>query len=1408
MTRDMSPLLPDGRDSQELRDEGLLDRMAEEIIADGLDEIGPHPEETPQAGGLTWIRSTLRSGGDSTDQMIGELFHGKYRILRKIGSGGFGVVYDALDERGAQNRVALKVMRTGPTQSESPLDMFRGEAVRVTRLHHPNIVDWKSFDRTPEGTYYFVMELLDGEQLSTTLEREGALDWKRAARILLQILDGLRAAHFLGEGQSILHLDLTPKNILLLPARRSRPEAVKVIDFGIGQYLGGEDLAPLEIDSSPGPAPPVPAARPAGLSTITSGSQDFSRRAEKFSFKISQACTPEYASPEQCAHIEFADGAERELSQLDGRSDIYSFGVIAYRMLTGHLPFKKPARRKLYLRRHQETQIEPWGASESHVPPKLRRFVERCLEKDPDSRWKDTQEAYEQLDAVLRPPAWRKLLAGAVGLVLLGVLLARFSQPSRQVFSLSDGPAGQRITQLHAGPAQPTIELYARSESSSKALDRQATWVLRGGDGQELEGWNITTSNTSGKLHLRATPGYAQAHPGRRVLDGVQFHCPGEPELSIETRFTLIWLGPESLNYKINHEALTIASTQSPSRESDPILLDPTGLDLELLLPNLSRQDLDIEHLRSSQGDRPLGLKLKPDSADASFRLSLSGLAPGPQLVSLELRDLAGGMTEIEIHIDARETLPDFHAFLERPDGRRSPWVSASPLSVFPEVDHQLLITSQGSLFTSVAGNSCSESTSINRDAPLSCSLDQLLTDALPGDLVPLRVHLTDRVLATTSRRLSHHEQELDLTLRVVPRSTISLSLRSLSAPEELPAYRPDAPMILEVLTPLPSDALDLELSLDAPVARSSPVVVRNCNERSLQLNEVMGALLTELPDGKHQIEVSAFMMDSSGQRITESPDVQTQLHFALDSIPPLPPNLAAHCPIPIVTGASKCPVQFLGVEDGGTSVSINWNLIRDGRVELAGWSVQPEPLDDQRISWTFDPLDGDPSRLPEDGLYHLEINAIDRAGNSRTLDPIPFEMSRWGPEISFMTLAPFSGRTQNDWETRGPRLELVPINIRVEDPNGVGQVKCRVVQSEHSLALHEAPDWSLVEVVGGLRPEPAQGPDQWSWKFSPGAEMSRASNFYVTIEASDLNGRSSHANSGPFKLPQLLGSYPASLDGMWLIEQEPGVQYIAGGTNVQDENQRLADLGLRGSWVGTGQSKPGESREPWGLPIDAGTLPAYYLDHDEVTVGEYLEFLRDVTGGYAYAENWVSGQLPRRKRRLELTEHYSSLDPLQAATGLRFDEANAYASWKNKRLPTLLELEYATRAGQHYRSFSWDGGPAPEDRDISDPWKRIAGLSRGAEWTCTPEWSPEHQDGRSVPTSARALSSPSEAQLVSARYFWVCGSLGSTVATTRDSRLDDFRSGTDRQRDWSSPRVGFRCALDAKQATSWQSDQ
>ncbi|MBI4604418.1 MAG: tetratricopeptide repeat protein [Planctomycetes bacterium] len=319
----------------------------------------------------------------------GELLGGKYRILRRIGRGGFGAVYEARDES-LDRLVAIKhVSPEGARRSRGGLSL-KEEARRIAKLSHPNIVDWKFFDEREDGSYYFVMELLGGEDLEATMAREGRLPPRRAARILLQVLDALRSAHCLEGGGCVLHLDLKPKNVVLLPGRPfGDGERVKVIDFGIGQYIGGpEDTRTATVLRETVAAETV--AREAA-SVHPSAPALEARSTPRCS-----ACTPEYASPEQCRHIYTSEPAE----PLDGRSDIYSLGVMGFQMLGGALPFEDPPRRDDYARLHRSAEPRSLASLGVEIPQPLARFIERCLRKDRAERWESADAAYRELKRI------------------------------------------------------------------------------------------------------------------------------------------------------------------------------------------------------------------------------------------------------------------------------------------------------------------------------------------------------------------------------------------------------------------------------------------------------------------------------------------------------------------------------------------------------------------------------------------------------------------------------------------------------------------------------------------------------------------------------------------------------------------------------------------------------------------------------------------------------------------------------------------------------------------------------------------------------------------------------------------------------------------------------------------------
>jgi serine/threonine-protein kinase len=254
---------------------------------------------------------------------------GKYRIEQLLGRGGMGAVYRARDVR-LDRLVALKVVRAELLGDPEARRRFRREAQIVARLQHPAIVAVYDFGTFADGGAYLVMELVRGEDLRRVLQREGRLEPQRALSILATVCGAIEAAH----REGVLHRDLKPENILL-PG--SDVEA-KVLDFGVAKVLDDQHVAPAD------------AATLLTAAGVIVG-------------------TPAYMAPEQLRG-----------EALDGRTDVFSLGVIAYEMLTGELPFGRGALADVVLAHARGVPPMP-GA-----PPALARAVRAALEPEADRR--------------------------------------------------------------------------------------------------------------------------------------------------------------------------------------------------------------------------------------------------------------------------------------------------------------------------------------------------------------------------------------------------------------------------------------------------------------------------------------------------------------------------------------------------------------------------------------------------------------------------------------------------------------------------------------------------------------------------------------------------------------------------------------------------------------------------------------------------------------------------------------------------------------------------------------------------------------------------------------------------------------------------------------------------------------
>ncbi|HKA89330.1 MAG TPA: serine/threonine-protein kinase [Haliangiales bacterium] len=324
------------------------------------------------------------------DTLVGQKLAARYEILRKIGEGGMGAVYEARHLK-IDKRVAVKVLLDKFIQKADVVARLEQEAKLASAIGHENIVDINDFGETDDGRTFVVMEFLEGESLAQQLQREGPLLPERAVGIARQVASALAAAH----GKGIVHRDVKPENIFI--TRRGERDFVKVVDFGISKAMRPPDL------------------------------EEASPRLTQTGMVLG---TPLYLSPEQ------ARGEE----QLDHRIDIYALGVILYEMLTGEVPFQGANYLAIISQiLSQEPKPLAQARPDLGISPALEQVVRRAMHKDRDQRYRTMAEFDADLGAVesgaearlsVPPPSAPQRLGtaflwlGAVGAVVAGVAVA------------------------------------------------------------------------------------------------------------------------------------------------------------------------------------------------------------------------------------------------------------------------------------------------------------------------------------------------------------------------------------------------------------------------------------------------------------------------------------------------------------------------------------------------------------------------------------------------------------------------------------------------------------------------------------------------------------------------------------------------------------------------------------------------------------------------------------------------------------------------------------------------------------------------------------------------------------------------------------------------------------------------
>ncbi len=288
----------------------------------------------------------LRNSGASTD-LVNQVIADRYHITKKLGEGGMGQVY--LAEHVKMGRqCAIKIMTPGSMSDPDAISRFNREAANASRINHANVCAIYDFGETSEGLIYLAMEFIEGKSLTDLLEEVGTLPLPRAAVMIQQSADALQAAHEFG----IVHRDLKPDNIMVVTARGK--DTVKVVDFGIAKAVGGD----------------------AGEQKVT-----------KTGFVVG---TPEYMSPEQLSG-----------DPVDGRSDIYSLGLVFYRMLTGATPFPADSQQETMIKRLTDDPVPLAEARpEVRFPAELQRVLDRVLARMPADRYASAAEFGRDVKAV------------------------------------------------------------------------------------------------------------------------------------------------------------------------------------------------------------------------------------------------------------------------------------------------------------------------------------------------------------------------------------------------------------------------------------------------------------------------------------------------------------------------------------------------------------------------------------------------------------------------------------------------------------------------------------------------------------------------------------------------------------------------------------------------------------------------------------------------------------------------------------------------------------------------------------------------------------------------------------------------------------------------------------------------
>ncbi|MBL8728396.1 MAG: SUMF1/EgtB/PvdO family nonheme iron enzyme [Planctomycetes bacterium] len=1271
--------------------------------------------------------------GERRIDLNGKVLSGKYRILRLRGEGGLGSVWEAKDEMlGAT--VAVKVLHAGAARDHDALGRFLGEAKLLTSLDHPNVVRWITFDRTRDGLHYFVMEYLNGEELSEVLKRQTRLEPKQAIDILLQVTAALRAAHRLPNGASLLHLDLKPQNVFV---SKDEPRRVKVIDFGMSQHVGAEaraaagiqldtieDVEGMDLTATISSVTVLP-----GKAVATEGTPVARARGG----------TLLYASPEQCRHL----AGLPDIVELDGRSDLYSLGIMAFQMLTGEMPYY-----------HRPTPLEALNAH-LHQPPRrlrelgvkvprrLEAFVARCLAKDRDDRFADIEAAEAELQRIAKPPS--RVLAITAAAVLVVTIVLVLVWPDRPLAAFDIVAAGDSV---YFGPEQrvqrlPVANLVNRDVSRRVRIvgdvqtdaevlaGFQARLVEDGARGLAVE---IEAPRDAATVE---TPVYLRVDGDRpqhsRALR-VAFLAPGAWEvrrtgvpdlgdraldprgavIEVRLRADPAWIA----RVTVAHEAIVRNAVLDAARSS--------GDDLYFTLPFDSFQDLpehgaasfqvDVED-RAAHRDRQV-LTVQLDARPLALTAELEGCfragnglfvvypPEAPVLVTRSVRDVES---------------PRIAAFQQ--DGQ--------PLAV------TVTPTGKGRQLTFGAVASAS----------------------FQGE-IEVAVDENDRVLHLDPARGRAQARVHFLYDAQKPTLTVLANASPVPADGTATHFTRRAELDLGL------QRNDVRVSVEA--ACSGPGTEVTTERLDLHL-DASGTLHLPLPaDGVYRVATRAYRYLGAEAQAPANPEWQQEFVVVRDTSAP---RIRLEGPTSLVLREwnATTPLCNLRLDDvasdaAPTPVTVYWQIREPG----AGQPTWAGTLRDRTPGAGTTPLTGgDFTTEPlEDGAFELVFTGEDAAGNAAIAGPeatFTFRVARVGPKLHLQS-------PEGRWLPRpGNRFRVV---VGVQAANGVTSVTC-TARGSTGRELGPQP-MRLVDAAGSLWETEFELPASWSG--------TRAELLCVARDAFDNENQ---LDARTVQIDPFEAQRPVVVD-----------LHLVAAPTAEIGRMRLVQGALRYTYGGReGREEQAEFRR-YGLLFKQRTLVQYeqvtdfYLDETEVTVAQFLAFV-DAADGYRAAANWQQA-VPVEPRRLELQRSLQELATDLPVSAIDWNEASAYAHWVGKRLPTAIEWEYAARGGPAaYRPYSCAVPGA--SLDASTFHVDLGSTGAGRTW-------PVRHGSDITPTGVGA----GIFDLCSNVSEWTGGDAQGDRRLAAGASFKSLGQSyhcfvlTWLPRDAREPHIGFRCALDA----------